>query len=381
MTRFEEFTEVLKACDCKEYNNVKVVMLAQAIIETGYGKSSLFLEQKNAFGMKYREFLSKYATKYKYYTDSEPERLEDDGSGKMARYDYFCSFGEFIETILCYCHKIRNQEEYKECNKYLDKPEEFLKELAKKWAADEQYYIKVKGKLSEAYKLLEDEEGYKKEIQRRLEEHQAKLDQILKEYREHLDKYHNTKPTTQHKIMLNIGHHGTVGCRGKNKDIKEEIEAEATVKEIIKFLSQHSNVQVDVINQDDFRGTLDEQLKSVGRATKDYDLAIAVHYNANDGMEYGTEVLVAPNADKPTKEFAKLLCDSICEEFKTKNRGVKEKNLAVFAGYEAIENNKCLFVLSEAHFLDDEIDADACRVKSLKNAEIHYKVIKKWLKI
>jgi hypothetical protein len=45
------------------------------------------------------------------------------------------------------------------------------------------------------------------------------------------------------------------------EEYKKEIEVEAIVKEIIKLLSQHSNVQVGVISQDNFKGTLDEQLQ------------------------------------------------------------------------------------------------------------------------
>jgi N-acetylmuramoyl-L-alanine amidase len=109
-------------------------------------------------------------------------------------------------------------------------------------------------------------------------------------------------------------------------------------------------------------------------------MAIAIHYNAADNVEHGTEVLVAIDAEQETTQFASLLCSEIVSTLGTKNRGVKEKSLSVFTGFNKIKNNKCIFVLSEGHFIDDETDPSECRKKSLMNAQAHVNAIKKWYK-
>jgi N-acetylmuramoyl-L-alanine amidase len=149
-----------------------------------------------------------------------------------------------------------------------------------------------------------------------------------------------------------------------------------TVAEIKRLLELDVDFDVTVVNQDD-NGL---GLEGVGKATKDYDLAIAIHYNAADNVEHGSEVLVTPKANAETKQFASLLCAEIVAILDTKSRGVKEKSLSIFTGFKKIKNNKCIFVLSEGHFIDDEVDALLCRKKSILNAEAHVIAIKKWYK-
>lgn len=382
--KFKEFVDILSMCDIKEFNNVKVVLLSQAIIETGYGKSDLFQRVKNPLGMKHRDFLAKFAFKYKYYTDSEPERLEDDGSGKMARYDYFCGFDEFLPALQCWCYKIKNQDVYSQCLNYLDNPKQFLVELAKIWAADDKYFDKVYAKFEESYTLLKNSEP---NIDDKIKE---AIDNHIKLYHkgassDNSDNSDNDKdgnnggstPTKKYKIMLNSGHAGTSGASGKSKDIKEYVENKATVEELKRLLEQHKEFNVKIVNQNDNN----LGLEGVGKSTKDYDLAIAVHYNASDAVEHGCEVLVPTNANLVVKEFAKMLCDTMAKNANLINRGVKEQSLAVFTGYKSVENNQCVFVLSEGHFIDDETDASECRKKSILNAKSHYETIKNWYKI
>lgn len=361
MNKWNEFVEILRVADLKEFNNVKVVLLSQAIIETGYGTSKLFNDVKNPFGMKYRDFLAKYATKYKYYTDSEPLRDEDDGSGTQAQYDYFCGFDVYLLALQCYCFKISQQSIYENCKFYLDKPKEYLETLCKYWAIDRKYFDKVYDKFEEANKLLSSADNT-------LENRIIALEKKVKALED------KVMPKKQYKIMLNAGHAGTSGASGKDISIKESVENQVTVAELKALLEKHDEFEVTIVNQNDHN----IGLEGVGKATKDYDLAVAIHYNASDNVEHGSEVLVPNSDNEDIKIFANMLVNQICNDNGLQNRGVKERSLSVFTGYNSIENNNCIFVLSEGHFIDDETSASECRKKSLLNARSHYIAIKKW---
>ena len=181
-------------------------------------------------------------------------------------------------------------------------------------------------------------------------------------------------PTKQYKIMVNMGHHGTSGASGKTSNVKEEVENEATGLKLKELLCKHPEFLVSVVNQDDNS----IGLEGVGKATKDYDCAIAIHYNASDNVEHGYEVLVPTGASTAIKSFATNLCSEM-GKYKSgmSNRGVKEKSLSVFTGYKAIPDNKCIFVLSEGYFIDAYSDNSVVRSMSLDNAQAHYNAIKK----
>jgi len=361
---FKEFVSILKIADLKELNNVKVVMLAQALLETGRGKTDLFLKYRNAFGMKYRDFLSKLATPIEYKTDSEPT-----GSA------FFCNFDEYLPCLQAYCFKILNQSVYEDAKKELDNSKSYIHALSLHWAVDAEYENKLLAQLPEAEELLKKDMS----LEARIKECEAKINSLLIEYQGHLNKYHKVI-IPKYKIMLNSGHSGTTGANGKISSIKEHIENMVTVSEIKRQLELDENKNffaVHVVNQDDNN----LGLEGVGETTYAYDLAIAIHYNASDNNEHGTEVLVSPESGNKTHSFATLLCEEICAKLNTKNRGVKRKSLSVFNGWNKKDNNKCVFVLSEGHFIDDETDFAACRRKSLLNADAHVIAIKKWFKV
>ena len=361
---FNEFISILKIADLKELNNVKVVMLAQALLETGRGKTDLFLKYKNAFGMKYRDFLSKLATPIEYKTNSEPT-----GSA------LFCIFDEYLPCLQSYCFKIQNQSVYEEAKAQLKNVKNYIRAISLHWSVDTEYENKLLSLLPEAEELLKKDMT----LEARIKECEAKINSLLIEYQGHLDKCHKVI-IPKHKIMLNSGHSGTTGASGKISSIKEHIENMVTVAEIKRQLELEENrnfFDVHVVNQDDNN----LGLEAVGETTFAYDLAIAIHYNASDTNEHGTEVLVSPESGNKTYSFATLLCEEICLKLNNKNRGVKRKSLSVFTGWNKKDNNKCVFVLSEGHFIDDETDFAECRKKSMLNADAHVIAIRNWFKI
>lgn len=85
---FENFTAVLASANI-EFENLKIIQMAQAIKESGRGASLLFKEHNNPFGMKYRSELD-HLCKPVRYTDWAGEE------------DNYCSFSDFETAVQGY---------------------------------------------------------------------------------------------------------------------------------------------------------------------------------------------------------------------------------------------------------------------------------------
>lgn len=85
---FNSFSKVLSKADI-EFEELKEIQMAQAIKESGRGKSALFRKYNNPFGMKYRSELSAVCTPVKY---TDWEGIED----------HYCSFPNFETAVSGY---------------------------------------------------------------------------------------------------------------------------------------------------------------------------------------------------------------------------------------------------------------------------------------
>lgn len=169
------------------------------------------------------------------------------------------------------------------------------------------------------------------------------------------------KPAINKKIMLNAGHAGSTGASGKNKAIKEEV-FNALIVEGIKRLVELAGIHCDIVNQDTHGG-----LSGVGKYAQGYDLAIACHFNAADGVEHGVEFLGGYGKPK-TLAFAEKLCKNICKEFGYKYRGQSPRSVTVTSEFD--KTNCPIAFLSEFSFIDDETDYDKFKKEVLRTAQI-----------
>lgn len=169
-----------------------------------------------------------------------------------------------------------------------------------------------------------------------------------------------TPTATKKKVMLNAGHSGTFGARGKNKEIKEEFFTSLQVN-LVKNILDKTSIQCDIVNQDKVGG-----LDAVGKAAKDYDIAISCHFNALDGKEHGTGYLGGQNK-LATKSFAEKLCKNISETFGIGNLG--HINISVTITNEFDKSPCPIAFLLETEMVDDEVDSEAFtqRVKTSAN--------------
>lgn len=426
---FLEWVNVIKTTNFGEFENVKLVCLAQSIQETGRGKTAISQQHLNMLGVKYHDFLSDLADSYKYYTDSEP-KLPDGSQG----FDYFCSFHSLENCTIAWQRWFKYWDHYKDALTKLNDPDAFLQEIAHHYAADGSYYTSVKSHFPEAKELLSTMPT--SNIEQKLAELEARIAKLEDTHQpinymyvnvakdsqlmvrkspdvaseiiakmpnkfkvatyDKINNWYHVKgmidnvpfdgyscadflvkdlPVNNYKIMLNIGHSGTSGASGKNG--VTELEAnKLTVSACKQELAKYANVSVSIVNQDDNA----IGLEGVGKATVDYDLAIAFHYNASDGIEHGTEVLVPPSAPQNIKDFGAVLQKELAAVYKLTERGVKEKSLSVFTGWKNA-NSKCIFVLSESEFIDDDADVAQMKIKAEKYGIAHAKAICKYLNL
>lgn len=89
----------------------------------------------------------------------------------------------------------------------------------------------------------------------------------------------------------------------------------------------------------------------------EYDLVIELHFNAvSDPEVHGAEILIYKNSK--CLELAKTLLNSICQEFKVKNRGLKRiKSVAERGGFGIIRC-KYPYMLVEPFFASNENDSE-----------------------
>lgn len=123
-----------------EFPALKVVQLAQAILESGRGTSKLFTEHKNPYGMKYRPEMATIASKASYKAH--------DGV------DDYCAFKSVEDAVKGYWLFI-DRAPYKGWREHGASPEGYVRHLVESgYATDSKYLRKVLDVLDEARWLL-----------------------------------------------------------------------------------------------------------------------------------------------------------------------------------------------------------------------------------
>jgi hypothetical protein len=137
--KWQDFIEVLKSTAI-QYPQLKIAQLAQAIVESGRGKSELFLTHNNPCGLKWRREMSAIAQSVSYQAH--------DGL------DNYCKFATLADAVKGYWLFI-NREPYRGWDKYSSSPKDYLKFIVDAgYCPDNGYVNKVVSVLPEAQKLL-----------------------------------------------------------------------------------------------------------------------------------------------------------------------------------------------------------------------------------
>jgi hypothetical protein len=136
---WQQFIKVLKNTAI-QYPQLKTAQLAQAIVESGRGKSELFLKHNNPYGLKWRTEMSAIAQSTSYQAH--------DGL------DSYCKFKTLLDAVKGYWLFI-GREPYRGWEKYSSSPRDYLRFIVDAgYCPDNGYVSKVISALPEASKLL-----------------------------------------------------------------------------------------------------------------------------------------------------------------------------------------------------------------------------------
>ena len=153
------------------------------------------------------------------------------------------------------------------------------------------------------------------------------------------------------KVVISAGHSSK--CRGMSSEWLDEVdEARRVVTAVADNLA---DAGVNVITYwDDISNDQSENLDRIcdfHNAQGAHDLDVSVHFNASNGQGHGTEVFYTSSTGK---EYAKAICDAICEASGLTNRGAKDDDS--IGGLYFLSHTNEPAVLIEVCFGDNEQD-------------------------
>ena len=310
-------------------DEMRVALVAQAIIESGRGTSKVSQTCLNFCGIKYRPELEGIATPQKVEVTSEVEG-----------YAIFAKFPH-IATFIDGWRKFLTRPYYAGWEQYKDNAEAFIRHIGKNWCPSPDYVAKVIACIPEARRLL----------------------QIAAP---------NPSPSSVKKIFLDPGHSAREpGARSNDRSVKEEemnlLQADVIKRELEKtghFLCTIYNPLVD-------------DLEDVGLHAKGHDMSLHLHHNCYAGSaDPGTEVLYDNDkSESQSREFATKISAAIAAALGTQDRGAK-----AFAGtvMDVAERQGTFpVVLTESYFLNP-YDRDQAIARSTKAALAMCECIQQW---
>jgi len=336
---WNEFIEALKDANI-EYQHLKKVQMAQAILESGRGTSDLFKSHGNPYGMKYRPEMRVIATPVNYNAH--------DGE------DSYCKFDTQQDAVDGYWVFI-NRSPYTGWRNSVSSSEEYLEFIA--------YAGYVGG-----------DDAKKKEY----------VDNVAKLFPEAVGNLATTPLPgvaahiwKKNGVLLEVGHGilptgafdpGAIGVNPKNEHDLNVIAAKAA-QAIIK----RAGVPCDVTD-------IAASLYNLGQRASGYDVFCSIHHNSASSQAQGTEVLVHfSKADPDDLELAKLMSAEISNELSIRDRiktGDPRRKLGVLNGAE--DTDVRVSVLAELYFISTPV-SDVVDW-STRGGQAVGRAILKWLK-
>jgi len=319
---WDSFIRLVASSDVVPHR-LKPVAVAQAIQETGRGKSGLFLDHNNPFGMKWRSEMQPYAVPAAVEVTSEERG-----------WDTFCSFPTYANAIQGYWAWM-DRSPYVGYKNHIEKAMDFIRFIGPIWSTDPDYTRACIGHLPEARKLL-GRFGWKSD------EEVGRLQG---------DNY-----------LLDAGHsRDAQGASSRDGRVTEYSQTSMMVG-IMSERLKAEGAATDLFDPNP------DNLEAIGRRAKGKTAALFTHLNAanRNGDDEGCEGFVHPNASAACRELCALLCENVSQALGCKNRGVKTARYTVLV--EAHQTGAEFNVLMESYFLDDWTDPAAIAARSTKAA-------------
>ena len=307
---WNDFVTTIRDADI-EFEHLKKVQLAQAILESGRGSSDLFKLHGNPFGMKYRPEMSGIAIPVTYEAND----------GK----DTYCKFVTLEDAISGYWIFI-DRPVYSAWRTSISSPEAYIKFIAFAGyiggdsTAKQAYVNKVANLFDEASKLL---------MRSPVDGSFWKKNGVL------LEVGHGTLPSGGFDP-------GAVGVNSKNEYELNKIAAEAA-----KRVIRQAGVPCDITDAV-------ASLYNLGRRAAGYDVFCSIHHNSARNPAQGAEVLVHnAKADPPDLELSRIMSAEIAAELGIRDRIAGGRNprqeLGVLSGAE--DTDVRVSVLAEVYFI------------------------------
>jgi len=415
-----------------EFPHLKSAILAQSILETGRGTSKVFLECKNPAGMKWRPEMQNIATAKYIQTVSEPS-----GGAEFCNFATFddavvgyfrfldrspyagwrnvanktaADFLEFIGKIWCppgytvawiKSHNNMNYHQYIIHSFYKEAEELLINAIPKSSLKDVSWFEfnlnKEKRPVIVGYAGSEPKfllsTNNVQEIIRTFEEFpNAKTFAVAPVGKSvpNIPEYNRgeepkplppnpslPKPTGK-KVLLDPGHSDKKpGARGKNPAIKEEV-LNRYQAQLLKKNLEDLGIRADIIDPPD------DNLYQIGLSSRGYDAFISLHLNSFSGKEHYTctmchAIKQSPNsksakvASKAAQAIAKSINNKLFSGTKNWPVGVMAASLGVLSG--AVDARCPVAILTEAEFIDDEVEETGIRARLVKAMQALAKVI------
>lgn len=277
--------------DMKKSKILASITTAQAILESGWGKSELAKKAKNLFGIK-----SNNAWNGETYTVVSKEEVNGKLVDKTSKFRKYNSWAESIADHSDYL-----------CTRSLDGKTK----LYKKVVGETDYKIAAKELQKAGYSTYSS--------------YASQLCDLIERYS--LDKYDNKEECEMAvRIMLDAGHGGSDpgACNGKREEASDVLKLVLAVGK--KLTNTYSNVKVGYTRTNDIFEKPSKKAKDANDFDADYFFSF--HRNSASASAKGYETLVTSNTG-----IKKQLADDINAEMKKigfVNRGTKERdNLAV----------------------------------------------------
>jgi N-acetylmuramoyl-L-alanine amidase len=328
---WNDFVQALKETSV-EFEHLKIIQLAQAILESGRGESDLFKIHANPYGMKFRREMRAIADQV-LFTDSAGET------------DIYCKFDDLEEAVKGYWLFI-DRPVYSGWRTSSTTPEDYIEFIA--------YAGYIGGPFDGSDSDRSSKDNYIKKILKLLPEAKTLLGIPVAPVAPVTPV---TRKTWKAKgVLLEIGHGpdpsgfkpGAVAPSGEREYDLNKIAAQEALKVI-----QAAGVPCSIT---DFGGnTIRNDLYEIGKTAAGFDVFCSIHHNAVNGSVQGAEVLVHNRkGDAADLALAKLMSAEIAAELGIRDRIARGRDprqaLGVLSGAE--DTNVRVSVLAEVYFID-----------------------------
>jgi len=400
------------------YSRLAKAMLAQAIMESGRGESTLAKEHKNFWGMKYREELKGLAKK-------EYVKVTSEASGGA----YFCSFRTLEDAIVGYW-RFMDRSPYKGWRAHAGSPESFLKFIGPIWCPpgytdkykkehygltydeyiieklfpEAQYLLneyayvppeeratwfeQYRNPKGETVVVAADKEGKavalltsndKRIISGFFDQfpnaHDVRIAPAGKQI-PYLPGYTRGEPVVKREpVLIDPGHSEKhPGAKSQyNPSIQEENLNRMQADYLMKAWSQSAIIDPEVYDPED------DDLEEIGYRAKGKSAFISLHHNSAEGISRDAGVEVFVDKDKGSDvsfELATILSARIAAALGLRDRGAKRANLTVIDRAERVCDGPC--VLVETNFINIAKNYEEQVEKSIKAAKVIAETVPEW---